>query len=250
MAGRTSDAPGLSKPGPIRLLTLGDCNTISSDPGQGTVPDGVIAALHRRGRSVELTNLGGGMETTREGLARLRHSRTTADLITVNYGLVDAWVTTIPRIYIPYFPDRPAGRLMRKVLKAVKRRLRPGWLRPFVPRGNVVRIEEYEANIRAIIAEARQRNPDVRVALWTTVPVTDHEQRNSQLQRYNDRLQLIASAEHVCLIDSARTLSELSRPKQLCDGIHLSIPAATRLGEAIVLATDAAAGIRTRKTAA
>ncbi|MEZ6123798.1 MAG: SGNH/GDSL hydrolase family protein [Planctomycetaceae bacterium] len=218
---------------PLRILALGDCNTITADPNQGTVPDGLSAAMEKIGFRVTVCNLGGGMETCREGLARLQDSEFVPDLAVINFGLVDSWVTSIPGIYLPYYPDSPAKRLIRKPLKSLKRHLRSALLRGIVPRGHVVACSEYSERITAMVQEIRDRNSRAAIYLWATLPVAGQPDRAEHLRTYNGILNRIATEQQTGFISTPELLSSLSADEKLIDGVHLSKAAANLIGRKI-----------------
>ncbi|MEQ9408144.1 MAG: SGNH/GDSL hydrolase family protein [Fuerstiella sp.] len=218
----------------IRVLALGDCNTRTIDPKQGTAADGLMEALQSRGFETSLVNISGGMASSREGLAQICHFDVAADLAIINYGLVDSWITTIPQFYVPYFPDSPARRRARKFLKFVKRRLRHNILRRLVPTGPVVPETEFEQNVRSMVSVLRRRNPATAVFLWATLPVDDNAPRNFQLARYNGLLNRVADTEQAVFIDTEKALADQPRQKRFIDGVHLSPDSASRLGAHIL----------------
>ena len=116
-----------------------------------------------------------------------------ADVVLINFGLVDSWITSVPKLYVPYFPDNRVKKLARKALKYTKRRLRSPLIRRFIPVGNVVPIEEFRQNIATIIGIARRLNPNVSIVLWGCPPVQNDDRRNDELLRYNAELHDIAN---------------------------------------------------------
>ena len=218
----------------LRLIAFGDCNTNSSDPEQGLLPVGLTAALASKNINVAVTNLGAGMTTTREGVAYLRDRGHAAELAILNFGLVDCWTTTIPGFYIPYcHPETRIRKLARKVLKFTKRYLRMQPFKAFVPMGPVVPPDEYQENIRSIIAMLRQWNPRITIFLWGTVPVADNLNRNESIAEYNNLLSQIARQDSVFYIDSAAILADLAVADRFTDGVHLSPQAASLIGQRI-----------------
>lgn len=226
----TLHPPGKGK---LRVIALGDCNTNTIDLNQGTVPDGFCDALNTHGYSVELTNLGRGMETSREGLARLIECDAVADVAIINYGLVDAWVTTIPGIYVPYYPDGHVRKRLRKLLKFLKRRLLTSFARKFLPVGSVVPAEEFSQNISRMISIIRSRNSATKFVLWGTVPVTDNAARNEQLVKYNEILQETARQNDASFVDTDIVLNDLENAERHLDGVHISPETARRIGSEI-----------------
>ena len=215
----------------LHLIALGDCNTNSSNLQQGTLPGGVAEAFRSSNLDLEITNLGAGMTTSREGLKYLCDRGHAADIAILNFGLVDCWTTTIPGVYIPYFyPESKTRKLSRKVLKFVKRYLRMRPFRNLVPMGHIIKPAEYQKNIRAMIAKLRQWNPQISIYLWGTVPVIGNAKRNESISEYNNLLLHIAQQESVTYIDSTNALSGLPAAETFVDDVHLSPKAARLIG--------------------
>lgn len=216
----------------LRILAVGDCNTggVEGAPPETRMPVQVAARLESAGFSCELRNLGRTMSTSREGVARIRSEGTPADLLLLNFGLVDAWVTTIPRVYIAYYPDNLVRKWGRKLLKSLKRRLRAGWLRRWVPVGEVVPIAEYERNIQAILDVAREQNPGVFCVLWGTVTVPADQARTGNIARYNACLRRIADSHPgTTYLDAADCIREFDVGEAYVDRVHISQRAAERI---------------------
>ena len=164
----------------------------------------------------------------------MQHHARPADLVLINFGLVDAWVTSLPGFYLSYYPDNFAKRWARKVLKWVKRRLKSPLLRSLAPLGEVVPIDEYERRMRRMIAVARAGNPDVKIVLWGTVPVPGDEPRTANIVRYNERLREIAAGErNVWYLDPGPLISDLARGEAYRDHVHITRLAADRIAAAV-----------------
>jgi lysophospholipase L1-like esterase len=238
---------------PVRVVAVGDCNTITANPHQGTVADGLSQALRKLGVNVQLVNLSGGMRTTREGLAHLKDYPEPADIAVVNFGLVDSWSTSIPRLYVHYYPDTVVRKRIRKLVKFVKRRLRSGIGRRLVPFGRVVSVPEYVANVSAIVQLLKARNSEVQVFLWGTVPVTDRPFRNPDIIEYNAALQQVATDQGVHYVDSATVVAGLNPEDRFIDGTHLSPAAVALIGEYVTRAcygdADRSVGAQMRRAA-
>lgn len=214
---------------PFTIVALGDCNTCGIAAAEGqTVPQLVAEGLGQSGRDVQLINLGLTMSTTREGLALLRDYVGTVDLLLVNYGLVDAWTTSLPGVYISYYPERPWKALARKCLKWAKRQLRSPLARRFLPVGQVVPVREYEANLREILNIARSKSPDSRAVLWATAPVHQQPARNVLIERYNTVMQHVAeTTDRVSFCDAYSMISRMEGTRAYLDDVHLG-PFSTR----------------------
>jgi lysophospholipase L1-like esterase len=221
----------------LRILAVGDCNTggVEGAAPETRMPFQAAAKLNEAGIACSLRNLGRTMSTSREGVARLQAEGTPADLLLLNFGLVDAWVTSIPQVYISYYPDHAAKKWARKLLKSVKRRLRSPWLRRWVPIGEVVPVIEYERNIRRILEIARGQNPDVFCILWGTVAVPDDEVRSHNIIRYNDCLRSIADEDpQTAYLDATDQIRGLAVNEAYVDHVHISQEAAERIADGVV----------------
>ena len=117
------------------MLAVGDCNTygIHDPPIGNTILDKFCERLEDDGTPPFSQNLGCGMATSREGVQRMRLDAKPADAMLINFGLVDTWITSIPKVYVPYYPDSWLRKRLRKLLKFVKRRLRSRQLRRVYP---------------------------------------------------------------------------------------------------------------------
>jgi len=171
------------------------------------------------------------MNTSREGIARMRDRSQPADLLLINFGLVDAWVTAIPWIYVPYYPDSRWRKWSRKGLKFVKRRLRAPWIRRILGRGTVVPKEEYRRNIRNIVEIERGRNPDVDVVLWSCVRTRDNPSRDRLLSDYNEVLRTLSEELSTRFFDAAEQIREFPHAETYLDEVHLSAAAAAFLAD-------------------
>lgn len=220
----------------MRILAVGDCNTGGAN---GSAPETqmvrqVAMQLKTAGFTCHVRNLGHTMSTTREGVARMEREGEPADLLLLNFGLVDAWVTSIPQVYLSYYPDRMVKKWARKLLKSVKRRLRSDWLRRWVPMGEVVPIEEYERNIRRILNLAREGNPDVRCIVWGTVAVPGDEARTRNIERYNACLRRIADeGARTRYLDATALIRDLPRTEAYLDHVHISLRAAREIATGV-----------------
>jgi len=208
----------------MRVLAVGDCNTcgITVPPVGSTILDKFCEHLEGGGYATERQNLGVSMATSREGVERMRRDAKPADVVIINFGLVDTWITSIPKFYVCYYPDTPLRKRMRKLLKFVKRRLRSPWLRALIPTGHVVSIDEYARNIGAMIAVARANNPRTTVLLWGSPPVQRDPARNANLSRYNGCLEDLAKETGASYLPTAPIIDSLAVQQAYIDAVHLS----------------------------
>lgn len=179
-----------------------------------------------------MQNLGYRMSTTREGVVRMEHDALEADIVLVNFGLVDAWITSIPRIYVPYYPDSYLRKQLRKLLKGTKRRLRSRLARRFVPCGAVVPLDEYVRNLRRIIGRARHW-PASTVLLWGTALTLGDPERTRSILTYNESMRALAEELALPYIDTPALMKGLEPDAAYQDRTHLAEPAVDRIAGAM-----------------
>ena len=82
----------------MNLYAVGDCNTGGADalPKGDSLPDQLAAMLESSGVRVNVVNLGHTMTTSREGVLKVKAEVQEPDIVLLNYGLADAWITAIP----------------------------------------------------------------------------------------------------------------------------------------------------------
>ena len=214
-----------------RVLAVGDCNTygIHEPPIGNTILDKFCRCLEQAGHPASGQNLGFGMATSREGIALMAARAEQADILLLKFGLGDSWISSLPSIYVPYFPDSRSRKIWRKILKFTKRRLRSRLLRYIVPSGPVVPLAEYRENIERIIALARYANPSIRIILWGSPPVQNDERRNAQLLRYNAELHDIATRKGALYIPTKPIIDSLNSAEAFLDNVHLNEAATTSI---------------------
>ena len=74
----------------MKILFLGDCNTLGTPEIKGNAyPEQLKMHLN-----IEVINCGHTMSTTREGLEYFKEKfNTEIDILCIQYGLVDSWLT-------------------------------------------------------------------------------------------------------------------------------------------------------------
>lgn len=207
-----------------RVLAIGDCNTygLHEPPIGNTILDKFCRCLELAGYPTVSQNLGHGMATSREGVVLMNDRAQVADVVLINFGLVDSWITSVPKLYVPYFPDNRLKKITRKALKYTKRRLRSPLVRRFVPLGNVVPLDEYRRNIETLIGTARALNPKVWIVLWGCPPVQNDDQRNAELLRYNAELHDIANNLGTSYFPTKPLVESLTTTEAFLDNVHLN----------------------------
>ena len=212
------------------LLALGDCNTVGT---QETL-DSAYPLLVARALGVEVQNCGHTMSTVREGweYASRRLSKDTRYL-TIQYGLVDSWLTFRGAPYVLYYPDTPTRRLLRKLVKKYKKIGRKlGFHRRF-GEAHYVDPTEYQTRIERIIDLARQRASNVKVCLISTAPSRE-EHRNPGIEKFNQVLKAVAEKNQCAFVDAFTPF--VGKPEMLLDHIHLKPEAHAIIAEACVAA--------------
>ena len=213
----------------LSILAIGDCNT-GGTRDHGThfnVPKQLTEKLELAGRQCELHNYGTTMSTCREGIAMSAAHSQAADWLLLNFGLVDAWITSIPQVYISYYPDNKLKKIARKLLKSLKKRLRKPAQKGWVRSGHVIEAEEYSQNLQRIIDTQRQKNPNLRVLLWGSAP-TDNTERNQYLKQYDGYLRDLKQDQDL-FFDTAELINAqlcaepaINREALYDDSVHLS----------------------------
>lgn len=214
------------------MLAIGDCNTMPDAlmPQSEYLVEQVATYLREAGENITLVNQGQPMGTTREGLAIFHDRPIAAQYALINYGLVDAWITSFPQVYMSYYPKRLWRKYPLKLLKSLKKRLRK--YHNYIPTGNVVGEQEYVSNLRKLIEGCHALNPNVIIMLWTIPFCASNETRNVEIMRYNTHIQTVAK-ELNCLLCDTNSLISNTNPAHYLDEVHLSPIAAKILGAAI-----------------
>jgi lysophospholipase L1-like esterase len=178
----------------IRYVALGGCNTIGEVHNMGNAyPERVAQA---KGWQVE--NYGYTMCSTREGLQffELKDAKN-ADVLSIQYGGVDCWLTFKGSPFVLYYPDSPWRKFLRKIVKKIKKYARKLHWHKFVGKTNVVPIEEYIANIQYMLEHSKAKY----ILLIDTYPNQD-KTRESRILNYNQALQQLADNKRVIYIEN------------------------------------------------
>lgn len=222
----------------LRILAIGDCNTAGAKETADNlnVPQQFARLLDNHGFECSIQNLGYTMSTSREGLCRSNLEAEPCDILLLNFGLVDAWITSLPMLYISYYPDNPFKKFLRKMLKSLKKRLRGETTRKIIPVGHVVPLAEFRSNIETIISRVTALSANTTIILWGTVPVEGDEQRNKDLESYDQTLSDIAKSQGYFL-DTAAILKGKSTRKLYQDAVHLSVEGSLFIAEQLLKVT-------------
>ena len=201
---------------PIRsLVAYGDCNTLGINECKGNAyPEQLGHAL-----GCPVRNLGHTMSTTRELLQYAQaYPARDYDLIIIQYGLVDSWLTFRHAPYVLYYPDNPLRRVLRKLVKKLKKIGRTLHLKTLLGPAHVVPLDEYCSNIERVIALAGDRT----VILLSTPPNLD-EPRNPHIQTFNQALQQLAAKHpNARYVDTYPRIDDAKHEVFYPDGTHLN----------------------------
>jgi len=197
------------------LLSLGDCNTL------GTLETEKYAypLLLARKLGVEAVNCGHTMGTIREGWQYARRRLTSnTGYLTIQYGLVDSWLTFRGAPHVLYYPDNFGRLVLRKLAKKYKKLGRKLGFHRLFGEKHYVSTDEYRRRFEAIIRLARERSPAIRICLISTSP-SRQEHRNSGIEKFNQVLQQVAQANRCAFVDAYAPF--VGKPEMLEDYIHL-----------------------------
>lgn len=203
----------------MKIFAYGDCNT--SGISDVSVPSEFASLMERHLGPVELNNFGAAMLTSREGVAIVRERELGEGIYLISFGLVDAWFTSLPSVYIPYFPESRSRRIQRKLLKSLKKRLRSSLARRLFGYAAVVPLTEFQKNLENIVKIIQDRNKKNIILIWGAVPVLD-EPRRRNLINYNGAAKRVAENNRVRYLDTPRALNFLTRAEAFLDDVHLS----------------------------
>ena len=238
-------------PGVFRIATLGDSCTAYCVGTRDSFPKLAERILNSRSdRPVEVLNAGVASYSSFQGLKRLQHAVLPyrPDLITVYFGWNDHWITGTPDHQVKLRSEWET-RLVN-ALDHLRLYQAGSWLLARARSARVdaadepraepiprVDLERYDANLREIVAIAREAGSDV---LFITAPQELHDWDNRDLQplttdellalhaRYNDVVRAVAAETGTGLLD-LDALVERQKPRRLIakDGIHFN-PAGCR----------------------
>ncbi|MBI5208504.1 MAG: SGNH/GDSL hydrolase family protein [Elusimicrobia bacterium] len=228
-----------------RIIALGDSCTIAGDT---PYPARLERLLKARSASWEMWNAGVGSWSSFQGRQFLeqRLALYQPTVVVVYFGWNDHWLSwSVPDKELPAHLSK-RWRLLKTVEKS---RLLQGFLRaadairPGVkfsertpPR---VSLDDYEANLRAMVRAARAgggeallatapttlspKHPMTRILCEETRNFFDPGAINRVHDSYNDRVRAVARSEGACLADLARAFAGAPDPSGLfTDGFHLT----------------------------
>lgn len=198
-----------------RLAAYGDCNTLGFQQEQGNgFPEQVARQL-----GLAVSNFGHTMSTTRELLTYAHDFPPRQyDIVLIQYGLVDSWLTFRHSPYVLYYPNNAWRKFLRKLVKKIKKYARAFRLQERWGAIEVVPLNEYLANIQSVVTSA----PNTRFVLIGTSPNLD-EPRNPRIKRYNQALAALAEKHGNCLyVDAYDDIYARRHELFFPDGTHLN----------------------------
>ncbi len=198
----------------IRYVALGDCVTLGAPLQQGQAyPERVAAAM-----GWQVTNYGHTMSTTREALQYFKKLDVQqADVLSIQYGIVDSWQTFKGAPFVLYYPDTPWRKLLRKLVKKIKKYGRKLNLHRLFGTANVVPVEEYIANIQYMIQHAQAKY----ILLPEIYPHQDLT-REPRILAYNQALAQLHDGKRVFVIKHFDLLKPHLYSDYYDDATHLS----------------------------
>lgn len=174
-----------------KLLALGDCNTLGIKNCHNNTYVEKFSSL----MNLIPLNFGYTMSTTNEGVIFFDNNfDENCEYISIQYGLVDSWVTFKYSPYVLYYPDNLFRKIARKFVKKYKKICKILGLNTILGIKNVVSIENYERNIEKIIKSSMGKH----ILLIETVPNKDFS-RNNRIKKYNKILKRLSDKYNNCL---------------------------------------------------
>lgn len=206
------------------VIAVGDCNTYGNHQPQveHSILDKFCRCLEQAGYPTHSQNLECGMATSREGVAVMESLATRADILLLNFGLLDSRYTSLPWIYIPSFPDSRSRKILRVLIKLAKRGFRVPLLRWLIPSGPLVPLDEYRANVERIISLARRLNPAMWILLWGSPPLLRDANHNARVLQYNAELHDIATRCGATYLPTKPIVDSLRSPEFFLDNCPLN----------------------------
>lgn len=197
-----------------KILFLGDCNTSGVGVEKGSsYPDQVCVSTGYDG-----LNTGMAMLTTREG-KRIFQDRYCHDfnIVTIQFGLVDSWLTVSKAPYVLYYPDSKLRKIGRKFAKKYKKIAKKLSLGRLLGEACVVELDEYIGNIREIIEAT------CGVVLLIETAPNKELSRNGRIEEYNAALKALSEQySNVYLVETYSDFKDVLDDYIQEDGTHLN----------------------------
>lgn len=202
------------QPNQTHYVALGDCVTLGAPLQQGhAYPERVAAAM-----GWQVTNYGHTMSTTREALEYFKKPDVqAADILSIQYGIVDSWQTFKGAPFVLYYPDTQWRKFLRKWVKKIKKYGRKLNFHGLFGTTNVVPVDEYIANIQYMIQHSQARY----ILLPEIYPNQDLS-REPRILAYNQALRSLHDGQRVFVIEHFDLLKPHLHSAYYDDATHLS----------------------------
>jgi lysophospholipase L1-like esterase len=198
----------------VRYVALGDCVTLGAPfQQQNAYPERVAQVMEW-----QVTNYGHTMSTTREGLEYFKKLDVqNADILSIQYGIVDSWQTFNGAPFVLYYPDNKWRKFLRKIVKKIKKYGRKLNFHGLFGTRNVVPVEEYIRNIQYMIDHSQAKY----VLLPEIYPNQDLN-REPRILAYNQALAKLHDGKRVFVIKQFDLLKPHLNTDYYDDSTHLS----------------------------
>lgn len=172
------------------LLAVGDCITLGIRDCLGnSYPERVAKEL-----GCSVTNKGYTMSSSREGIHLLKDNlQATHDCVILQFGVADSHRTVRYAPYVTYYPDSPAKKIVRNMVKKYKKTVKKYGLKRLLGGVPIVSEQEYRNNYRNMIKACGNR----LVILPESIPQQETF-RNEGIKLYNRTLEELASSHERC----------------------------------------------------
>ena len=198
----------------MKYVALGDCVTLGAPLQQNQAYPERVA--QKMGWTV--TNYGHTMSTTREGLEYFKKADVqAADILSIQYGIVDSWQTFNGAPFVLYYPDNKWRKFLRKIVKKIKKYGRKLNFHGLFGTRNVVPVEEYIANIQYMIKHSKAKY----ILLPEIYPNQDLS-REPRILAYNQALHQLHDGQRVFVIKQFDRLKAHLYAGYYDDATHLS----------------------------
>lgn len=212
-----------------QFLFLGDCNTCGTEQLKALVYADIVGRHFER----SIQNCGLTMSTTREALEFFKdYEHPKIEIIFIQYGLVDSWLTIKAAPYVLYYPDSSTRRFLRRWVKKWKKYGRKIGLGKLFGMQNQVPLNEYKENIETIINKTQSS-----VVLIETAPNHD-KSRNQAIKAYNAALAELAQKHSKTSLVKCYDVFERNMQTHYDDPTHFSAEGHQLLAEQILKEMD------------
>ena len=198
----------------MNYVALGDCVTLGAPLQKGNAyPERIAAEM-----GWQVTNYGHTMSTTREALQYFKKPDVqAADVLSIQYGIVDCWQTFKGAPFVLYYPDTKWRKFLRKIVKKIKKYGRKLNFHGLFGTTNVVPVEEYIANIQYMIQHSQAKY----ILLPEIYPNQDLS-REPRILAYNQALAKLHDGQRVFVIKHFDLLKPHLNSDYYDDATHLA----------------------------